>query len=179
MNNASIENLITLFHRRWAVPVLAELARRDGAKFVTLTHTLQASPAAVRQTLDSLIDLGWVMRNPGHGHPLRPEYILTPGGAAMGERCVRIDGRLRRLQIEAIALKKWSMPVLYVVSTGARRFTDIAAALGSATDRAVALSLKDLSSSDLVSRRVTPEFPPATAYLPTPRGGRLAELLMP
>ncbi len=30
--------------------------------------------------------LGLVIRNPGYGHPLRPEYILTPEGhAAAGD----------------------------------------------------------------------------------------------
>lgn len=177
MQDANIDTLITLFHRRWAVPVLAELARRDGAKFVTLAHALQASPAAVRQTLDSLIELGWVMRNPGYGHPLRPEYILTTVGVGLGERCVRIDERLERFDLAPIALKKWSMPALYVVSGGVSRFNEIAAKLGRATDRAVALSLKDLGGADLITRRVTPDYPPASDYRPTLRGGRLAELL--
>ena len=34
------DGLVNLFHRRWAVPVLAELERDHGAKFVTLSRRL-------------------------------------------------------------------------------------------------------------------------------------------
>ncbi|MCP6652244.1 hypothetical protein NL518_29540, partial [Klebsiella pneumoniae] len=70
-------HLPDLFHRRWMLPVLAELQRSRGCKFVTLVHRTGASRKAINDTIAALIRLGLVMHNPGYGHPLRPEYLLT------------------------------------------------------------------------------------------------------
>jgi DNA-binding HxlR family transcriptional regulator len=48
----------------------------QGERFVTLVNRLGASKDAVSATLAQLIDDGVVQRNPGYGHPLRPEYLV-------------------------------------------------------------------------------------------------------
>ncbi|MGH2451320.1 MAG: winged helix-turn-helix transcriptional regulator, partial [Candidatus Limnocylindria bacterium] len=73
-------SISALFHHRWAAPVLAELDRSRGSRFVTLSNRLALSRESLRRTLTALIDAGLVMKNPGYGHPLRPEYILTERG---------------------------------------------------------------------------------------------------
>jgi DNA-binding HxlR family transcriptional regulator len=174
---SSANRLITLFHRRWATPVLAELHRLDGAKFVTLSRRLGASPLAIRQTLDDLIRNGWVRRNPGYGHPLRPEYVLTLRGDRIAPACGLLNDALTALNLRAVGLKKWSMPVVYAVTGGARRFTDLAEQLAGITDRALALSLKDLTHADLIERNLIESFPPASAYAPTSTGASFAPIL--
>ena len=65
--------------------MLAELERQRGARFVALANRLGVSRDSLTRTLGALIDAGFVARNPGHGHPLRPEYILTKRGVPVGE----------------------------------------------------------------------------------------------
>jgi DNA-binding HxlR family transcriptional regulator len=172
-----VERLITLFRRRWACPVLAQLHRAEGAKFVTLVNRLGSNQGAIRLTLDTLIDLDWVRRNPGYGHPMRPEYILTAKGERLAPACARLDDALTYLGLRAAALRKWSMPVLYVVGEGPTRFSQIPRVLRDATDRAVSLTLKELSIADMVTRSVIEGPPSGTAYGATYRGGVLLPIL--
>jgi DNA-binding HxlR family transcriptional regulator len=172
-------NLLSLFRRRWAAPILGTLHRGEqlsgwpgGAKFVTLCHALQTprepplSPTAVRESLDYLIELGWVERNSGHGHPLRPEYILTRRGEKLAPTCASLDALLTRLNARDIGLRRWSMPVIHVVnSLEPARFNAMAERLDGITDRALSLAIKGLHAHDLIDRRVDAEaFPVATSY---------------
>src|SRR5262245_41080710 len=94
-----IDRLTSLFRRRWGCPIIAELHRSDGAKFVALVHKLQSNPGAMRQSLDELIELGWVRRNPGYGHPLRPEYLLTRSGEKIAPACADLDAAIHSLSV--------------------------------------------------------------------------------
>ncbi|MBK7403431.1 MAG: hypothetical protein IPJ41_02050 [Phycisphaerales bacterium] len=91
--------LVDLAHRRWTLPLLAELhharTSRDptGARFVGLVHRLNVGRESLRQTLDFAIAHGWVRNNPGHGHPLRPEFILTEAGSRLAPACADIVPR--------------------------------------------------------------------------------------
>jgi DNA-binding HxlR family transcriptional regulator len=172
-----VDRLIALFRRRWACPVLAELHRAEGAKFVTLVNRLGSNPGAIRQTLDTLIDLDWVRRNPGYGHPLRPEYILTARGERLAPACDRLDGALSSLGLRSAALRKWSMPVLYVVGEGPTRFSQIPRALRDVTDRAVSMALKDLSGATMVARTLIEGPPPGSVYGATDRGVAVLPIL--
>lgn len=163
------DRLVELFHRRWSVPLLEALDRSDGAKFVTLSNRLGCSQTAVRETLDHLIQLKLVVPNPGYGHPLRPEYLLTQRGRKIAPACARLHRRIDRLGLSSIALKKWSMPVLYVAADGWERFTDIRAQLQRITDRALTLTLKDLVGANLIGRTVQSSFPPIPAYRVLPK----------
>jgi len=165
-----------LLDSRWAVPVLAELHRGSagvsglsggGAKFVTLAHRLGVSRDALSRTLGLLIDLGWVERNPGYGHPVRPEYLLSARGIALARAC---DGLM--LSIEALGggardalLRKWSLPVAMAMAAGSTRFSDMKALLPGVTARSLALALKQLEGAGLVERRVSErEYPPRPTY---------------
>lgn len=172
-------HLLDLFGRRWAVPILAELARTEGSKFVTLHHRLEASPTAVRQSLDHLIALGWAMRNPGYGHPLRPEYILTEQGRRLAPACLTLDEAIGRLRLGEVAFRRWSLPALHVVASSAvpTRFSGLAAGLGRITDRSLAMTLKDMQAHGLIDRRVRDTYPPTPDYLVGPRGEPLVPAL--
>lgn len=163
---------------RYSFPVLAELSRDQGCKFVTLINRLEASDRAIRQALDYLIEVGWVMRNPGYGHPMRPEYILTEQGLLVGSDSLRIWDALREWKEELVALERWPLPVLVAILSGARRFGQIRSMVGSVTPRALALSLTRLQESGLVVREVVDAHPPTAEYLATNWGRDLMSLLL-
>lgn len=169
---------VDLFHHRWAVPVLAELHRgAGGAKFVTLVNRLGIGRDSLRRTLAALIERGWVQRNPGHGHPLRPEYVLITAGARIAPWCARLAKLLQTLQIEGVALRKWSMPVAFALGRGAERFSELKAFLAGATPRALITTLKQMQQAGLVERAVSDGYPPKTSYALTPRGRKLVPVL--
>jgi DNA-binding HxlR family transcriptional regulator len=175
----SVTILTRLFHRRWAAPVLGELHASGGAKFVTLARRLDVSPTAMRQTLDDLIEHGWVMRNPGYGHPMRPEYILTAAGSRLAPACGQVTQALRKLDLLDIGLQKWSMPVLAVAHQGWWRFGQLAERLRDITDRALSLTLHQLGEASLLTRRIEAAAPPHPIYGATATGARLGRLLLP
>lgn len=177
MQHKKLTRLVVLFHHRWAVPILAELHRSKGAKFVTLVRRLGLSRDSLRHTLIALTEQGWVRRNPGHGHPMRPEYLLTTGGTKLGPWCVRLITVLRSLELEDVGLKKWSMPVALALSSGRVRFSELRAKLPDSTARALALTLKTLQSAGVVERVILDDYPPATYYRLTRQGRRLSTVL--
>jgi len=161
----SIQDLIALFHHRWAAPILAELERQKGARFAALAGILGASRESLQRTLAALIDLGLVARNPGYGHPLRPEYVLTRRGIRVAARCTRLLGALG--DEREVALRKWSLPVLIALRR-AGRFSELRQELPGITPRALALALKDLQAAGFVERRVEEEtYPPTVLYAAT------------
>lgn len=169
--------LADLFHRRWAVPVLATLHAQHGSKFATLVHTTAASPTSIRQTLDHLIAHGWVIPNPGYGHPLRPEYILTPSGEALAPAAADLDHALLDLDLRAIALRKWSMPTLAAMAGTPRRFGELALALPGITDRALSQTLRGLIAVPLAARLAPTALSQSPLYAPVHQGTRLAALV--
>jgi DNA-binding HxlR family transcriptional regulator len=164
----STADLIALFHHRWAPPALVLIADRGGVRFVELQRKLGVGRDSLRRALDALIELGYVARNPGYGHPLRPEYTITRAGttaAAVARPTVRSPSR-------ETLLRKWSVPVLAALSEP-RRFSELRAALPGVTPRALALALRDLERARLVRREVLPTRPPSTVYRTTARAPRL------
>jgi DNA-binding HxlR family transcriptional regulator len=156
--------LLALFHHRWNIPVLAEIHRASGTRFVVLVNRLGVSRDSLTHTLDALVQARWVRRNPGYGHPLRPEYILTKPGSRLAPHCQTLHGELRSRQAEEIGLRKWPMPVLLSIAEGARRFADLKSILPGITARALSLALRDLQDAALIKRIVLDAYPPATRY---------------
>jgi DNA-binding HxlR family transcriptional regulator len=157
------------------VPILAELRRARGSRFVALANRLGIGRDSLTRTLAALVEDGLVRRNPGYGHPLRPEYVLSREGeriAAISELLLaELDG------LVDVALRKWSMPVVRSLGGGALRFSELRASLPGVTGRALTLALKELQEAGLVERTVTDDYPPATVYRLTARGRPLARVL--
>lgn len=166
--------IISLCHYRWAIPILAELWRTDGSKFVTLSVRLGISRDSLKRTLVEMSEDGWIKKNPGYGHPLRPEYILTEAGRDVGPACTKIVAFLAERKVADIGLQKWSIPILVALAQGATRFSEIKIALPGVTSRAMTLALKDLCNVGLSERVVIDGFPPTSIYRLT-GGARLAE----
>jgi DNA-binding HxlR family transcriptional regulator len=151
------------------LPVLAEIQRGRGSKFVTLVHRTGASRKVITDTLAALVRLGLVMRNPGYGHPLRPEFLLTTRAMQSGPALLALYDLLTVHALRDTALKKWSLPVLFKASqeSGGARFSTIRSELPTITDRALTLALKDLQRAGLIARLVLDSYPPTTLYQPT------------
>ena len=166
-----MSTLIALCHHRWSLPVVAEIARTSGSRFATLSGRLGVTGESLRRTLAYLQDEGLVERNPGYGHPLRPEYVLARRGRIVAPHALRLLETLAGH--EDVGLKKWSLPVLAQLDQP-RRFSELRAALPT-TPRALTLALKELQADGLVRRRVTDEYPPQVRYDATRAARRIAD----
>ena len=170
--------LIRLFHHRWALVVMVEIARRSGSRFVVLQNGLGINPVSLRAALRSLRSLGLIRPNPGYGHPLRPEYLPTRRGESLAGVLQDLYERLRELGTEDAASRKWSMPVLDAIAAGRSRFGEQRSALPGLTPRALAQALKDLAATGLIVREVQDDYPPVPSYRPTAAGQRIARILV-
>lgn len=170
--------LIALCHRRWSLPVIAQLHRTSGAKFVALVKRLGASRDSLAQTLRALAERGWVTKNSGYGHPMRPEYLLTSVGQGIGPVCDQLMRQIESRNAADLALKKWSLPVLWRLTHGDQRFGDLKDALAGITPRALTQTLKDLQGAGFVDRDVADDYPPQVRYRLTSPGRDLGEQLI-
>jgi len=173
MSNLSIDDVALLSEYRWIIPLLAALKRRDGARFVELLNAVNLSRDSLSRTLEHMIVVGWVKRNTGHGHPLRPEYLITTEGRKTAQIALNISEAQQHLGLSAAGLTRWSLPIIYLMGKGASRFRDVRYALPEISPRALSQSLKSLLANDLISREITDGFPPATLYLLTKKGEAL------
>ena len=174
VNTIVIDNLILLFHHRWNTAILAAFHRANGGmRFVVLVNQLSLSRDSLSKSLAALSEMKLVQKNPGYGHPLRPEYILTDEGKSLANLC---DGLVSDADHTAVLQKKWSAPVIYVLASGSNRFSEMKEVL-SISPRALTQSLKLLSRHDLVTRKVDDGFPPTTTYQLNPTGRRIARKL--
>lgn len=181
-NDIDLQPLIDLVHHRWNIPILAELERSSGAKFVTLANRLGASRGSLTTSLGDLIEQGYVMRNPGYGHPMRPEYLLTPESEALGAHCLALSALVDRRNEAELAYRKWTLPLVAAMGEGARRFSEIRTTLGqAATPRAITLGLKSMLVEGWAARSLIDDFPPTAGYALRRKGlsvhDRLAGLL--
>jgi len=168
-----VSSLVALCHHRWSLPLLAEIGRTGGSRFATLAGRLGVSGESLRRTLAYLQEEQLIERNPGYGHPLRPEYVLTRSGEVAARRCAKL---LESVDDDEVLLRKWSLPVLAALTQPAR-FSELRATLPGVTPRALALALKDLQNADFVERRIEDAYPPRSVYSATQSGRRLQRIV--
>jgi len=149
---------------RWTVPLLALLLAEDGARFAALVGTLGIARDSLSRTLAHAIERGWVSRHEGYGHPLRPEYVLTPHGRAIAAACARMMAVRHRLGLEPHSLPRWSLPILGRLRREPVRFSDLLGNLAPITPRALSLNLKQMVDGRLITRSVAPVCPPSALY---------------
>ena len=177
MTESKASKLIALFHHKWSAAILAEMARIGGTRVVVLRSRLGANPQAIASALVQLIDIGLVAPNPGYGHPLRPEYVLTAEGRIAAGACARITSSTQRLGLPELPGYKWPLPVLWALGREPLRFGEIARCATPITDRALSQSLRLLTEVDLVRSSLLDVRPPASVYEPTRRAKLLIESL--
>lgn len=168
-----LDPLINLVHHRWSIPIIAELYSRSGAKFITLLSQLAASRTSISVSLKHLIALGLVVRNTRHGHPMRPEYLLTKEGIAIGNDCLSLTRVVRRSNDVDLAYRKWTLPLVAAIGERSLRFNELRSALCAATPRAITIGLKSLLQQRWADRTLIDEYPPAAGYELRPKGQRI------
>ena len=170
-------DLRTLTAGRWLLPLLAHVDSANGSRFAAMLAQLGLSRSALAASLEALRQAGWLERNPGHGHPLRPEYVLTEAGAPIAAFARKVMGERARLGLEPGQLSRWSLPVVERLGRESARFSALRASLPPVTPRALSLTLKRMLAVDLVSRALEDEFPPVATYGLTGRGELLARAM--
>ncbi len=152
-----------LASRRWLIPILASISRDGGSRFGVLARQLGISRSVLSCHLDALEGFGWMIRNPGHGHPLRPEYLLTPEGRIVGAWCETASAQQQRFGLERGDLGRWSLPLLFDLHARKQRFGDLQRSLTPITSRALSLALGDMRAARLIEH-------PAPLYALSDRG---------
>jgi DNA-binding HxlR family transcriptional regulator len=94
---------------------------------------------------------------------------------------VRIDDDMCRLFQSAAELagRKWTAAVLLAMARGAERFTDVRELVEGITDRVLAVRLKELEQSELITRTVIATTPVQVRYVLTRQGRELIAILQP
>lgn len=169
---------VNMTSRAWAVPVLAALHDGVPGRQAPLLVATGASRTAFSQSMEHLLSLGLLERNPGHGHPLRPEFRLTQ----RGEGAAALAGKIRTVSAEEdqrILRRSWTLPVLVAVHQPSH-FNDIQRGLQTITDRALSQALKALEAQDWVVRCVDPVArPPRPTYQSINAGRAISDVLAP
>ncbi len=176
---APLEVLRSLAANRWAVPVMALLSREEGARFAVIARRFGLSHHSLTRCLAHLRAMGWVIPNPGHGHPLRPEYLLSEAGRPVGALAERLASERERLALGAADLPRWSLPVVAGLAPDWSRFGELQARLSPVTPRALSQTLQAMIGRDLVDRRLEDRYPPVALYGLTGRGRDLAAAIAP
>ena len=147
--------------------ILSLLHESNGARFVVMKNGLGVNADSLARSLQFLMKEGCVQRNPGYGHPLRPEYILTPHGRILAPQCSKLVKAVERLDVAETVYRKWSVPLLVTIKSGTVRFNGLRETLA-INPRALTQGLQRLSASELVLQRLE--------YNLTPSGNRIAIL---
>ncbi|WP_208992988.1 winged helix-turn-helix transcriptional regulator [Roseibium sp. TrichSKD4] len=157
--------------------ILALLHRGTPGRQASLLAATNAGRTAFAASLDHLIELGVVEKNPGHGHPLRPEFRLTEQGVVIGQIAHRIVSIVPSDQEFALLRRSWTVPVLAL--TGApQRFSDLRMKLLPITDRALSGTLQKLEHQDWIRREViTTARTPFPVYNAINRGQDIARVI--
>jgi len=137
---------------RWLIPILAMMHREPGSRFSALVRQLGVSRSMLSASLDTLERERWIVRNPGHGHPLRPEYLLTPAGRDVAAWSAAADRALMAAGIRGPALGRWSLPLLAAFGGGGARFRNLAESLAPISPRALSMALDQLVALRLIEK---------------------------
>lgn len=170
-----INSFVNITSRAWAIPILSNLHEGVAGRQATLLSATGASRAAFAQSMQHLITSGLLERNPGHGHPLRPEFRLTEQGiraAAIAHKVQNVAGEGGQDLIR----RSWTLPILTTLYTPSH-FNDIRRNLAPITDRALSQSLKIMEERHWVQRIVNDAArPPRPIYSAVNMGGMISQI---
>ncbi|MGB3280526.1 MAG: winged helix-turn-helix transcriptional regulator [Pseudorhodobacter sp.] len=173
-----IVSFVNTTSRAWAIPILSNLHAGIAGRQAPLLAATGASRTAFAQSIDHLIKIGLLERNPGYGHPLRPEFRLTKLGvpaAAIANKILSVTAD----EDHDLIRRSWTLPVLITVHRPSH-FSDIKRNLGTITDRALSQSLKTMEVRNWVHRYVDEEArPPRSIYRAVNTGGIISKVTAP
>lgn len=169
---------VNITSRAWALPILSNLHEGVAGRQAPLLAATGASRTAFSQSLDHLITIGLLERNPGHGHPLRPEFRLTPRGkaaAAIANKIQNVSGD----EDQDLLRRSWTLPVLTSLHSPSH-FNEIKRNLQTITDRALSQSLKSMEVRNWVCRSVDDVArPPRSIYRAVNTGDAISRITAP
>ena len=173
-----IESFVNTTSRAWAIPILAKLHAGIAGRQAPLLAAIGASRTAFAHSMDHLITIGLLERNPGYGHPLRPEFRLTELGISSAAIANSIQS-VTADEDQDLIRRSWTLPVLTVLHRH-NHFNDIKRNLGTITDRALSQSLKRMEVRNWVRRNVDEAArPPRSIYRAVNTGGMISKVTAP
>lgn len=169
---------IQLCSRAWAIPILAAMKRHGLGRVSPIASAIGAGRTAATASVMHLIEMGLVDRNTGHGHPLRPEIILTERGHQIAEWAARFMDEADPVHPIKLLMKSWTLPILRCSQRNGQ-YASLRRALAPVTDRALSLSLKALTAQGWLERSVqVEEVPPSVHYAPAGEAATLIPCLL-
>lgn len=169
----AMDDLLRLSAGRWLIPILALADDRGGLRFAEAVRQLGIARGVARDSFDALLAGGWLVRNLGHGHPLRPEYRLSFPGVQIAQWASAVMAARAELELAPDALTRWTLPLVAALDEE-RRFNALTERLKPVSPRALSLTIKQGMATGLVTRRLVDGFPPVPLYARSERGERLA-----
>jgi len=170
-----IETFVNTTSRAWAIPILAKLHAGVAGRQAPLLAATGASRTAFVQSMNHLISMGFLERNPGYGHPLRPEFRLTTLGASAADIASKIHS-VTAEKDQDLLRRAWTLPVLAVIDRS-HNFNEIKRNLQRITDRALSQSLKKMEVRSWVERSVdVTARPPRSIYRAVNTGGLISSI---
>lgn len=148
-----ITALVKLTSRAWSLNILAALHAGTPGRQAPLLAATQASRTSFAASLEHLVDLGLLERNPGHGHPLRPEFRLTQTGTKAADMASRVVSAVPDEAEFALLRRTWSVPVL-ALTESPQRFSSMRTELYRITDRALSSTLHQLEEREWILRSI-------------------------
>jgi len=145
--------LVNLTSKAWSLKILALLHRGIPGRQAPLIAATGATRSAFSASLTHLVQLGLLEKNPGHGHPLRPEFRLTAKGIEVAATANRILAAVPDDDGYTIVKRNWAVPIL-AVTDKPKRFSEIKSGLGMITDRALSKSLGLLEDQEWLRRDI-------------------------
>ncbi|MBA83127.1 MAG: transcriptional regulator [Rhodobacteraceae bacterium] len=147
-----IKTLVNTTSRAWTIPILAQLHAGVAGRQAPLLAATGASRTAFAQSMEHLISIGLLERNPGYGHPLRPEFRLTKHGvtaATIASKILNVTAD----EDQGLLRRSWTVPVLTALHRPSH-FNEIKRNLHTISDRALSQSLKTMEAKNWVQRNV-------------------------
>ncbi len=170
-----INLIVKVASKAWSLNILALMQEGVPGRPAQLLSKTGAGRTAFTQSMHYLIDLGLMERNPGYGHPLRPEYRLTPKGLEIAAIAAKINQAVPNPAERGLLRRAWTIPVL-VASQEPKYFSEIKTELVSISDRALSQTLKQLQSQNWIWRKVDTETrPPRPLYQATNTGSQISQ----
>lgn len=145
--------LVKLTSKAWSLKILALLHSGVPGRQAPLIAATTATRSSFAASLEHLFQLGLLERNPGHGHPLRPEFRLTEQGKVVAAMAHRILEAAPDEDGFDLVKRSWPVPIL-ALTEAPSRFSTIRSGLGAITDRALSNSLGMLEERDWLRREI-------------------------
>lgn len=173
-----IKTFVNITSRAWALPILSSLHDGVPARQATLLKATGASRTAFAQSMKHLISIGLLELNPGHGHPLRPEFRLTGLGITAASIANKVQN-VSQDKDQDLLRRSWTLPILTSLHTTSH-FNDIKRNLTTISDRALSQSLITMEDRNWVRRSVNEATrPPKPTYSAVNTGGMISKITGP